>query len=655
MVLDSSARSAAPGSATVLPVRGTVEGFYGRPWTHGDRLAHVEFSVARGLNTYVYAPKDDRYHRASWREPYPAPELAHIAELAATAQRLGVRFVYALAPALSMSFAAEADHAALAAKAQQLWDAGVREFALFFDDVPYDLAVPADVARFGPGQAGSGAAHGDACARFVDRFLAPRGVRGPLLVCPTDYAGTADSPYREAFAASAPHDVVITWTGRDVVVGSITRDEVDAAAASYRRPVLLWDNYPVNDFDFSRVFLGPLVGRPADLAGSALVGVLANPMPEAIASRLAISTVAEWAADPAGYDPAQAGRRALDAVAGPGANALRPLVRACSAWPPGADRDPELCRAARGALAGEPGALDVLTTRLEELRAGCRAAREPSALVAQLRPWLDAGAAVAEAGLLAARLLRPQPTQDLTALRERARATLDRSEQHYADVLRAIVSPFVRAVLDRTAPSAPVVGDKRPVAIVVAGASRSGGDEALVALLGEGGFAAHLVHRPAPTDLARASLVVVADADGASVARDVPVPVIAWRGLVELGLASRTELHTGSHRVRVVAPGDRLAAGLTGVVTVYRGPGRITVADPEPDAEVVASAPSDGRPLLFRYAAGDRLVGGTRAPALRIALFLGPDGLAPWLIADAGRSIVRAAVAAALRPRASLV
>ena len=34
------------------------------------------------MNTYIYAPKDDPYHRLSWKELYPEQEAKQIAELA---------------------------------------------------------------------------------------------------------------------------------------------------------------------------------------------------------------------------------------------------------------------------------------------------------------------------------------------------------------------------------------------------------------------------------------------------------------------------------------------------------------------------------------------------------------------------------------------
>jgi len=50
---------------------GVIEGFYGPPWSHQDRLDILAFMEEVGLADYVYAPKDDPYHRARWRDPYP--------------------------------------------------------------------------------------------------------------------------------------------------------------------------------------------------------------------------------------------------------------------------------------------------------------------------------------------------------------------------------------------------------------------------------------------------------------------------------------------------------------------------------------------------------------------------------------------------------
>src|SRR4029434_3586503 len=43
--------------------RGIVEGFYGRPWAHADRLWWVEQLARLGMNTYLVAPKADPLQR----------------------------------------------------------------------------------------------------------------------------------------------------------------------------------------------------------------------------------------------------------------------------------------------------------------------------------------------------------------------------------------------------------------------------------------------------------------------------------------------------------------------------------------------------------------------------------------------------------------
>ena len=54
--------------------RGVVEGFFGPVWSMAHRRRLFEFGAARGMNTYLYAPKDDPFHRERWMEPYPEKE-----------------------------------------------------------------------------------------------------------------------------------------------------------------------------------------------------------------------------------------------------------------------------------------------------------------------------------------------------------------------------------------------------------------------------------------------------------------------------------------------------------------------------------------------------------------------------------------------------
>ncbi|TDD72329.1 beta-N-acetylhexosaminidase [Jiangella aurantiaca] len=430
-----------------LPWRGTIEGFYGPPWSHADRLAHLEFAGRHKLNTYVYAPKDDPYHRKQWREPYPAAELDRIGELAAAAQCSHVRFVFSLSPGLTMVYSDPAELDLLIAKLEQVRRAGVQDFALLFDDIPLELEHDADRAAFGTAPGSSARAHAAVCHAVIERFLAPSGLDRPLIMVPTDYAGIDATPHRDLLAAELPPEVLVWWTGRDIVVGDITRAEIDAAARSYGHRLLLWDNFPVNDFDFPRLFLGPLHGRTTDLGGAPLAGITANPMPHEAASQIAVATVADWAWNPAAYDPVTAHGRALDAVGA--TEAVRTLARACASWPPSAPQDPELSALIDAALAGFAAAGEQLRDRFEAMVAAAPDGdREPAdRLEREVMPWLVALADTGRAGLAALAALAPSAgAAERTAAAE-ALAVAEAHEQQ--NVLRTVVPPFVQAVLAR--------------------------------------------------------------------------------------------------------------------------------------------------------------------------------------------------------------
>ena len=88
---------------------GVVEGFYGRPWTTTQRLELFGRMSAWGLNTYVYAPKDDLKHRAFWRETYLDAELSALGGLLDACREHQLNFIYALSPGLDIHFSSRDD------------------------------------------------------------------------------------------------------------------------------------------------------------------------------------------------------------------------------------------------------------------------------------------------------------------------------------------------------------------------------------------------------------------------------------------------------------------------------------------------------------------------------------------------------------------
>ncbi len=119
---------------------GVVEGFYGRPWSDAQRRLLFGWMKAWGMNTYLYGPKDDSKHRLFWREFYSESESAELKGLIRECRRKGLRFIYALAPGLDLSYASKKDTARLRQKADHLIDLGCRDFTLAFDDIEPGLS-----------------------------------------------------------------------------------------------------------------------------------------------------------------------------------------------------------------------------------------------------------------------------------------------------------------------------------------------------------------------------------------------------------------------------------------------------------------------------------------------------------------------------------
>jgi len=298
---------------------GVIEGFYGPPWSHRDRLDMLRFMGRVGLDVYIYAPKDDPFHRSRWREPYPEDERQQLQELVVTAQQVGVEFWYAISPGLTITYSDSTDYLDLVHKIDQVADLGVEHFGLFVDDVPPQLTHDADRKAFGT----LAQAH-VALTNKLHQHLAARGQT--LALTPTTYTNAwGDLEYLAEIGAGVARDVTILWTGPDVASPTISAAQASDWGLLLRRKPLLWDNYPVNDYARWRLFLGPFTGRAADLA-SATTGIIANPMNEAHASMIPLATLADYARNPSGYDPRQSVGVALEMLYGEHAEALNPFV-----------------------------------------------------------------------------------------------------------------------------------------------------------------------------------------------------------------------------------------------------------------------------------------------------------------------------------------
>lgn len=447
------------------PLRGVIEGFYGTPWSTADRLAQFDFLGRTKQNTYVYSPKDDPYLRAQWRDPYPPAQLAVLKTLVTRAEADHVTFTYALSPGLSICYSSDTDEQALVAKFQSLYAIGVRSFAIPLDDISYtSWNCQADQQKFGTGGAAAGAAQSFLLNRVQQDFVATHPDVARLQMVPTEYSDLSDSPYKTALRTQLAPAVIVEWTGAGVIAPTISTDQAKAARTVFGHDILLWDNYPVNDYVAARLLLGPYTGRQPGITGQ-LAGVTVNPMPQSTASQIAEFTSGDFLWNSGAYDPTASWQAALRALGGAAAEpwlrlfaennysslidpvespTLTPLLAAL--WQ-AYDRHQDLTAPAARVTA--------YFRQLSETPNALRHAMAGSELLTEISPWLDKLGRYGDAGQTALQLLLAQAKGDqgeVTTLRatlQNDRTQLTAIPQQLAP---GVLDPFLYQVLLDTEP-----------------------------------------------------------------------------------------------------------------------------------------------------------------------------------------------------------
>ncbi len=235
---------------------GIVEGFYGKPYSPSQRDILID-SIARLRSpAYVYAPKNDPFHRIEWRVPYPDGAWSALCASMSRASMNGVRFVFAVSP---WQFS-PGEEEVLGKKACRALEAGASGIAVLFDDIP-DTASPTLAAMQ---------------IEFTERALGETGC--DITVCPSIYCielmerldGRA---YLDAWRKSCPAEWEIFWTGDEVISRVMDKVTISRASDLLGREPVIWDNILADDYCLRRTFLADLKGR----TGSGLYSYFLNP------------------------------------------------------------------------------------------------------------------------------------------------------------------------------------------------------------------------------------------------------------------------------------------------------------------------------------------------------------------------------------------
>lgn len=269
---------------------GIVEGFYRRPYTFKQRIDLIDFISTLGLNTYIYGPKADPFHRKSWHRKYPQAKLQEFRELNERCVARGVSFVYALSPLKKPNLREVID------KIDSIKEIGINNFSIFFDDI--DVPLTRTTAQLQ--------------VQITDQVLEhlKSKLDKPLLsFCPTQYCGFKKTEYITFIGKNLNREIDVFWTGKHVVSPEITESDVNKITTILERPVLIWDNIFANDYIPGRILRFPYRKRSPGIIRK-IKGIVLNPMNNCRKSKPLIYTAAQFFADPHNYDPKRAWKQA---------------------------------------------------------------------------------------------------------------------------------------------------------------------------------------------------------------------------------------------------------------------------------------------------------------------------------------------------------
>lgn len=388
--------------------RGTVEGFYGQPWSHRDRISQLNFYGANKLNTYIYGPKDDPYHSSpNWRKAYPSEEATQIRELVETAKVNKVDFVWAIHPGQDIKWNEE-DRKLLLDKFEGMYQLGVRSFAVFFDDISgegTDANRQAELLNF-----------------LHQQFVKAKKDVTPLIMCPTQYNKSWSDPkpgtYLDILGDKLDASIRVMWTG-DRVISDITTEGLEGINKRLKRKAYIWWNFPVNDYVRDHLLLGRSYGLDTT-AGKLMSGFVSNPMDKAEASKIAIYSVADYAWNTSRYDSRKSWEEAIHDVMPQTAEAFRIFAAHNSDLgknghgyrrEESVEIKPAADRVITGLLQNDVAAADLDQleqefSKIEKVPGILLAANENPALLSEIAPWLTQFEILGRAGQASLQLFK---------------------------------------------------------------------------------------------------------------------------------------------------------------------------------------------------------------------------------------------------------
>lgn len=267
--------------------RGIVEAFYGYPYNFKDRINLIKDLSNYKLNYYIYAPKNDLYHRSLWNDLYPKRYIKNFRKIADISNKYHFNFVWAIHPGDSINLDSDDDFSKAILKFKQLYDAGIRFFGIFFDDIKKNI----DAKK-----------QSDFINKVDNTFIKKNNLP-PLVVVLTRYCiswGPDINTYFKVMLDRLNPSINVMWTGENTI--SYVDDKYFDFKKLFNKNKRssIWFNYPVNDYCNNKMLISKIPYLSNNL--SCVDGFYINPMKYLNMSKISMYNLASYMWNIKNYD-----------------------------------------------------------------------------------------------------------------------------------------------------------------------------------------------------------------------------------------------------------------------------------------------------------------------------------------------------------------
>ena len=240
-------------------INGYIEGYYGQLLDWESRKLIIKSLSKNKMNTYFYAPKEDKNHRLNWRKKYKSEWRKSFRDFTKYSKKNNINVIAGIAPGLDFNFKnlnsasrknKNSDFNLLLNKAKQLIDDGATSIALLLDDIPDNFEK-----NFG-NKVSEGSYHGILANKILETlgrtiYFVPRIYADELI---------KDTPnYLFDLAKILNQDIRVFYCGKNVICKTIKNSSKIKKILCNK--IIYWDNYYANDYCPRRFFIGPYIGR----------------------------------------------------------------------------------------------------------------------------------------------------------------------------------------------------------------------------------------------------------------------------------------------------------------------------------------------------------------------------------------------------------